>query len=86
MSTQYLERIKPQVFPLSVEQHDIVAALREWYWTGDVTDHQQPDEQCEMCLQDHLRWHFTVENRFTQSRLEIGSHQNPASGRPPWSI
>lgn len=67
-------RVCVNLFPLSVEQHDLSKALKEWAWTGGHVDHgENAYELCEMCDKTPLRYHFQIENGHTKIRLWVGS-------------
>lgn len=51
----------------------VPAALTEWAWTGSTEDHERPSEQCELCDQESLRYHFEIKNDLTGHVLQVGS-------------
>jgi len=71
MST-YPQRVADNILPLSVAEslHD---AFKEWCFTERTKDHEQAIEDCELCNQEQLRYHFEIENRHTKHRLWVGS-------------
>lgn len=56
---------------LSHETEDFSTALKEWFFTGDIVDHQHPIAECELCEQTGLRYHFRISNNI--SDLLVGS-------------
>ncbi|MDK1286271.1 hypothetical protein [Pseudoalteromonas umbrosa] len=48
-------------------------ALQEWYFTENLQDHGKPIEDCELCNQEQLRYHFEIKNRNTFNCLWVGS-------------
>ncbi len=70
---QWLERIKKSLFPLSVEKADIRKVLQEWFYTGETNDLEYPEEDCELCGHQDIRYQFTIRNKHTEHELLIGS-------------
>jgi hypothetical protein len=48
-------------------------ALREWAYTGQSNDYGQPEETCQLCDQEDLRYHFEIGNAQTGHHLWVGS-------------
>ena len=71
MST-YPKRVADNILPLSMAG-DLPAAFKEWHFTDKVKDHLKPNEDCELCDNEKLRYHFEIENEITRNRLWIGS-------------
>jgi len=71
MST-YPQRVADNILPLSVAG-TLPEAFKEWYFTGETEDHEQAIEDCELCDQEQLRYHFKIANRYTHKHLWIGS-------------
>ena len=71
MST-YTQRVADNILPLSVAG-TLPEAFREWRFTDNVEDHESADEDCQLCGQEQLRYHFEIENEFTKSQLWVGS-------------
>lgn len=69
----HLDNVKSNIFPLSVEQSNIRVALREWHYTGDMTDLGEPSEDCELCDHQNIRYQFEIRNHQTKNSLLIGS-------------
>lgn len=69
----WIERVKGSILPRSKEQHDVVVALREWFYTGDTYDLEEPAADCELCGHQDIRYQFTIRNTNTQKELLIGS-------------
>ncbi|MCB0032997.1 MAG: hypothetical protein KDE51_03170 [Anaerolineales bacterium] len=57
----------------SQEQEDFLAAIKEWKHTGEVIDHLEPIEICQICEHPKLRYHYEIENRITKAILQVGS-------------
>jgi hypothetical protein len=68
----YLERVANNILPLSLSG-ELVDAFREWYFTDNTHDHEKPVENCELCNQEQLRYHFEIHNRLTHKKLWVGS-------------
>lgn len=71
MST-YPQRIADNILPLSLAG-SLPEAFKEWYFTENVEDHEIATEDCELCDQEQLRYHFEIKNRHTDHRLWVGS-------------
>jgi len=71
MST-YPQRVADNILPLSVAG-TLPEAFKEWYFTENIEDHEIAEEDCELCDQEQLRYHFEIMNRHTNHRLWVGS-------------
>lgn len=69
----WIERVKVAILPLSREQQNVLEALREWFYTGETYDLEEPAADCELCGHQDIRYQFTIRNRHTESALLIGS-------------
>lgn len=69
----YTQRVREAILPRSVGD-TLPSAFDEWHFTGAMVDHEQPIEQCELCGQEGLRYHFEIANRYTRQVLQVGSH------------
>ncbi len=70
--SNFLSRVAGNILPLSVEK-TLPEAFSEWSFTEQVRDHEHATETCELCEQEDLRYHFLIENQFTDGRLWVGS-------------
>lgn len=68
----YAKRVAQNVLPLSTAR-DLKTAIREWHFTGRTVDHEIAEEQCQMCEQENVRYHFEILNEKTARRLMVGS-------------
>lgn len=68
----YLQRVAENILPLSSAKI-LSDAFKEWYFTENIEDHQSADENCELCDQEQIRYHFEIKNRHTGYRLWVGS-------------
>ena len=68
----YLKRVADNILPLSFSG-TLPDALKEWYFTEKVEDHGKPTEDCGLCDQEQLRYHFEIKNRNTSRHLWVGS-------------
>ena len=59
-------------------------ALREWAYTGQSNDYGQPEETCELCDQEDLRYHFEIGNAQTGHHLWVGSKCIQRFGMAEW--
>jgi len=73
MSNRWAESVKKNLLPLSKEKTDLKKALGEWFYTGDTYDLSYPDEDCELCDHQGIRFQFEIKNEHTGKVLLIGS-------------
>ena len=71
MST-YPQRVADKILPLS-QAGTLPEAFKEWIFTGETEDHEHAIEECQLCNQEQLRYHFKIANRYTHKNLWIGS-------------
>jgi predicted transposase YbfD/YdcC len=71
--TNYPERVKEKILPLSVSD-DLSIAFKEWQFSDEVYDHEFACETCELCNQEGIRYHFKINNKLTKNSLWIGSN------------
>lgn len=71
MST-YPQRVADNILPLSIAG-TLPDAFKEWYFTDNIEDHEIANEDCELCDQEKLRYHFEIKNRNTDKHLWVGS-------------
>ncbi len=71
MST-YPQRVADNILPLSISGA-LSDAFKEWYFTENIEDHEVSNEDCELCNQEQLRYHFEIKNRHTYQHLWVGS-------------
>jgi len=71
MST-YPQRVADNILPLSLAG-TLPDAFTEWYFTENIEDHEISNEDCELCDQEQLRYHFEIKNRHTNNCLWVGS-------------
>ena len=68
----YPQRVADSLLPLSVAG-TVPEAAEEWRVTGKVVDHEFAEQTCQLCGQEHVRYHFEIENAFTRKTLWTGS-------------
>lgn len=68
----YLQRVAENILPLSLAE-TLSDAFKEWYFTENIEDHEIAEEDCELCNQEQLRYHFEIKNRHTNHNLWVGS-------------
>ncbi|MBA0197657.1 hypothetical protein H4F51_13240 [Pectobacterium brasiliense] len=68
----YPQRVAENILPLSLAG-TLPEAFKEWYFTDNMEDHEIAKEDCELCDQEQLRYHFEIKNRHTDHRLWVGS-------------
>ena len=72
MSQTYSQRVRENILPLSVA-NTLPEAFEEWFFTEDTIDHEKAIEDCQLCDQEQLRYHFKIENEYTNKALWVGS-------------
>ncbi len=72
MTPAWTAKAVANLLPLSVST-DLAEALREWAYTGNSADYGQPEETCQLCDHEDLRYHFEIANGLTGHRLQVGS-------------
>ena len=68
----WLKNSSKNLLPLSEENEDFKIALKEWFFTGEIIDHEATIEICALCEKDKLRYHFEIKNKLENS-LWVGS-------------
>lgn len=69
----WASRAAKNLLPLSRERRDLTRALREWRYTGEFHDLEEPVETCQLCDHPDIRYQFEIENEHTAESLLIGS-------------
>lgn len=69
----WASRAANNLMPLSREQESLAAALREWRYTGNCYDLEEPVEICQLCDHPDIRYQFDIRNLFTGKSLLVGS-------------
>jgi hypothetical protein len=72
VSQSYSKRVRENILPLSVA-NTLPEAFGEWYFTENTIDHEEAIEDCQLCDQEKLRYHFQIENEYTNKVLWVGS-------------
>jgi len=70
--SSYSKRVADNILPLSVSG-DLSEAFKEWFFTENTKDHENIIEDCQLCNQEQLRYHFEIKNKFTEKILQVGS-------------
>lgn len=68
----YTQRVADNILPLS-RSGTLPDAFKEWQFTEETEDHEQAVENCELCDQEQLRYHFKIKNKYTEHVLWVGS-------------
>jgi hypothetical protein len=68
----FSQRVRDSILPLSVGD-TLPKAFEEWSVTENVVDHETPQETCELCGQESLRYHFEIRNSLNKKTMWIGS-------------
>lgn len=68
----YPKRVLENILPFSIST-ELPDAFNEWFFTEEVKDHGLPIEDCGLCDQERLRYHFEIKNRNTNRALWVGS-------------
>ena len=61
------------IFPLSNEKANLGKALPEWEYRGVTYDLETPQEICQLCDHEDLRYQFEINNKENGNSLLIGS-------------
>jgi hypothetical protein len=74
----WIKNAKKNLLPLSREQQKFALALREWHYTGNTYDLEEPIENCELCEHRDIRYPFEIANRLLVGsecihKFEIGA-------------
>ncbi len=68
----YLAKVAANILPLS-DADEVSQALKEWYFTDGIHDHEVATETCELCDHEDIRYHFQIKNKHTDNILWVGS-------------
>ena len=68
----HLRRVAENILPLSAAG-TLSGAFKERHFTGETVDHEMPNETCQLCDKEGLRYHFQIRNDHTGHRLDVGS-------------
>ncbi|HYW72020.1 MAG TPA: hypothetical protein VE961_13360 [Pyrinomonadaceae bacterium] len=69
----WARRSSENLLPLSEEKESLKNALREWIYSGETYDLQEPRETCELCDHPDLRYQFKIINKLNLNELLVGS-------------
>jgi len=69
----WARRSSENLLPLSEEEESLKNALREWIYSGETYDLQEPRETCELCDHPDLRYQFKIINKLNLNELLVGS-------------
>ncbi|MFD3274318.1 hypothetical protein ACE3MS_29925 [Paenibacillus dendritiformis] len=73
MNSNWLERVKANIFPVSQEKNNVKKALKEWIYRNNFYDVEIPDETCELCDHPNIRYQFEIYNTINGNILQVGS-------------
>ena len=73
MSGTYTSREANNILPLSIEKKSVSVAFKEWQFRGVTKDMGIASACCELCDQEKLRYQFQIQNKYTRSKLWVGS-------------
>lgn len=68
----WLENSARNLLPLSAEKENFAVAIKEWFYTDELIEYDEPDQICELCEKDGLRYHFKIKNEIGNT-LWVGS-------------
>jgi hypothetical protein len=69
----WASRVAKNLLPLSRKGADLAVALKEWRYTGNFYDLEEPSEDCELCDHPDIRYQFEIANIHTSHALLVGS-------------
>lgn len=58
----WLANSAKNLLPLSFEKENFTIAVKEWFYTDELMEYEEPEEICELCEKDGLRYHFQIKN------------------------
>jgi hypothetical protein len=70
----YPQRVADRILPKSSPGLTLTEAFEEWEFWGNTQDHGEACEECQLCGQDRLRYHFEIVNPQTCNTMLVGSH------------
>ncbi len=70
--SSYPQRVADNILPLSISG-ELSEAFKEWSFTEITEDHEDIIENCKLCNQEQLRYHFEIKNKYTHKTLMVGS-------------
>ncbi|MUJ26358.1 hypothetical protein [Aliivibrio fischeri] len=68
----WLEKSIENILPLSIS-NEFSVAFSEWLFSGEVVDYGHVCVECQLCEHDELRYHYKINNEFTNNSLWVGS-------------
>jgi len=68
----YPQRVRQNILPLSIADK-LPDAFKEWFFTEKTHDNETPDEECELCDKEEIRYQFQICNKHTGKELWVGS-------------
>jgi hypothetical protein len=69
----WIEKIKENIFPASIEKNNLIDALREWEYRGNMYDSENNIESCQLCTHPELRYQFEIINKNNSNIFLVGS-------------
>tara|TARA_R100000656_G_scaffold115429_1_gene87992 strand:+ start:359 stop:994 length:636 start_codon:yes stop_codon:yes gene_type:complete len=66
-------RSADNILPLSKDQKNLLLALKEWVYTGEMYDLEAPNETCQLCDHPNIRYQFNIRNTHNHNELLVGS-------------
>ena len=69
----WAKRSSENILPLSENQKNLKAAIREWSYDGDMYDLEKPIEICELCNHPDIRYQFKIVNNNNYNEMLVGS-------------
>ncbi|MEN9503728.1 MAG: hypothetical protein RI964_3013 [Pseudomonadota bacterium] len=70
---KWIQKSTANLFPLSIEKSQFAIALKEWLYTGDMYDLDEPVETCELCGHSDIRYQFKIINHHNANEMLVGS-------------
>lgn len=68
----WIDNVKQNIFPLSIEKYSLDIALEEWYF-DHMEDNIEADSTCQLCDHFPIRYKFLITNHVTKKQLYVGS-------------
>lgn len=70
---KWKEKACLNLLKLSQERHDYLISAKEWEFNGNIIDHGNSNNTCELCEGENLRHHFQIENTKNKTQIWVGS-------------
>ena len=70
---KWKEKACLNLLKLSQSKLDYLISAKEWEFNGNIIDHGNSNNTCELCEGENLRHHFQIENTKNKAKIWVGS-------------